>query len=131
MKFYKALLTLSGAGMISSCVPLSQITHPAQGRVIEKREYGVCLDSDNDGLADACMDIIGTTARNNQCYFYDYIELGDTLKYRTTNDEPVLLSADLYRNVVLDSVNSRSVKDLKRIYEINVIRNALEQEKAR
>ena len=132
MQFYKkVLLTLSGAGMMVSCVPLSLMTHPAQGKVVEKDEYNVYLDSNNDGLADACMYISGSTAKNNQCFFKDYIALGDTLKYRTTKDTPVFLSADLYRNAVLDSVNGHSVEDLKRIYDINTIRNALGQEKAR
>jgi hypothetical protein len=132
MQFYKkVLLTLSGAGIISSCAPLSQITHSAQGRVVEKNAYGVCLDSDGDGLADAYMDINDTKAKNNQCYFQDYIAVGDTLKYRTTEDKPVILSADWYRNAVLDSINGRSAEDLKRIYDINSIRIAIGQEKAR
>ena len=132
MQFYKkVLLTLSGAGIISSCAPLSQITHSARGRVVEKNAYGVCLDSDGDGLADAYMDINDTKAKNNQCYFQDYIAVGDTLKYRTTEDKPVILSADWYRNAVLDSINGRSAEDLKRIYDINSIRIAIGQEKAR
>lgn len=132
MQFYKkVLLTLSGAGIISSCAPLSQITHSAQGRVVEKNAYGVCLDSDGDGLVDAYMDINDTKAKNNQCYFQDYIAVGDTLKYRTTEDKPVILSADWYRNAVLDSINGRSAEDLKRIYDINSIRIAIGQEKAR
>lgn len=132
MQFYKkVLLTLSSAGMMVSCVPLSLMTQPAQGRVVEKDEYNVYLDSNNDGLADACMYISGSTAKNNQCFFKDYIALGDTLKYRTTTDKPVLLDADLYRNAILDSVNNRSVEDLRRIYDINSIRIALGQEKAR
>lgn len=132
MQFYKkVLLTLSSAGMMVSCVPLSLMTQPAQGKVVEKDEYNVYLDSDNDGLADACMYISGSTAKNNQCFFKDYIALGDTLKYRTTTDKPVLLDADLYRNAILDSVNNRSVEDLRRIYDINSIRIALGQEKTR
>ena len=132
MQFYKkVLLTLSSAGMMVSCVPLSLMTQPAQGRVVEKDEYNVYLDSNNDGLADACMYISGSTAKNNQCFFKDYIALGDTLKYRTTTDKPVLLDADLYRNAILDSVNNRSVEDLRRIYDINSIRIALGQEKTR
>lgn len=132
MQFYKkVLLTLSSAGMMASCVPLSLMTQPAQGKVVEKDEYNVYLDSDNDGLADACMYISGSTAKNNQCFFKDYIALGDTLKYRTTTDKPVLLDADLYRNAILDSVNNRSVEDLRRIYEINAVRDVIGQEKTR
>ena len=132
MQFYKkVLLTLSSAGMMVSCVPLSLMTHPAQGKVVEKDEYNVYLDSDNDGLADACMYISGSTAKNNQCFFKDYIALGDTLKYRTTSDKPVILDADLYRNAILDSVNGRSAEDLRRIYEINAVRDVISQEKTR
>ena len=132
MQFYKkVLLTLSSAGMMASCVPLSLMTQPAQGKVVEKDEYNVYLDSDNDGLADACMYISGSTAKNNQCFFKDYIALGDTLKYRTTTDKPVHLDADLYRNAILDSVNNRSVEDLRRIYEINAVRDVIGQEKTR
>lgn len=132
MKLYKkVILTLSGAGIMASCAPLSKMTHSAQGKVVEKNEYGVLLDVDNDGLADASMDINENTGKHNQCYFYDYINVGDTLKYRTTENNPVILSADFYRNAVLDSVNNRSVADLKRIYDINTIRIAREQEKAR
>jgi hypothetical protein len=132
MQFYKkVLLTLSGAGMMVSCVPLSLMTQHAQGKVVEKDAYGVCLDSDGDGLADAYMDINDTKATNNQCYFQDYIAVGDTLKYRTTEDKPVILSADLYRNAVLDSINGRSAEDLKHIYDINSIRIAIGQKKAR
>ena len=132
MQFYKkVLLTLSSAGVMASCAPLSTLTQPAQGTVVEKNECGVLLDVDNDGLADASMDINGNTGMHNQCYFHDYINVGDTLKYRTTENNPVILSADFYRNAVLDSVNNRSVADLKRIYDINTIRIACEKEKAR
>jgi hypothetical protein len=57
--------------------------------------------------------------------------VGDTLKYRTTKDNPVNLDADLYNNVVLDSVNNRSADDLRRIYEVNFMRESIGQEKAR
>ena len=131
MQFYKkVLLTLSSAGMMVSCVPLSLMTQPAQGKVVEKDEYNVYLDSNNDGLADASMYISDYKLKNNQCYFKDYIVVGDTLKYRTTQDKPVVLSADYY-NAVLDSVNGRSAEDLIRIYQINAMRNAIGQEKAR
>lgn len=131
MQFYKkVLLTLSSAGVMASCAPLSTLTQPAQGKVVEKDEYNVFLDLDNDGLADASMYISDYKLKNNQCYFKDYIVVGDTLKYRTTQDKPVVLSADYY-NAVLDSVNGRSAEDLIRIYQINAMRNAIGQEKAR
>ena len=131
MQFYKkVLLTLSSAGAMASCAPLSTLTQPAQGTVVEKDEYNVFLDSDNDGLADAKMYMNGSKLRNNQCFFDDYIVVGDTLKYRTTQDKPVILSADTY-NAVLDSVNGRSAEDLIRIYQINAVRNSIGQEKTR
>ncbi len=131
MQFYKkVLLTLSSAGVMASCAPLSTLTQPVQGKVVEKDEYNVFLDLDNDGLADARMYMNGSKLRNNQCYFNDYIVVGDTLKYRTTQDNPVILSADYY-NAVLDSVNCRSAEDLIRIYQINAVRNSIGQEKTR
>jgi hypothetical protein len=131
MQFYKKVfLTLSTAGAMVSCAPLSQMTLPAQGKVIEKADF-IYLDYDNDGIADARMYISGYTAKNNQCYFKDYILVGDTLKYRTTKDNPVNLDADLYQNVVLDSVNNRSADDLERIYEVNFMRRQIGQGKAR
>ncbi len=131
MQFYKkVLLTLSSAGVMASCVPLSMITRPAKGTVVEKDAYNVFLDSDNDGLADVKMYMNGSKLRNNQCYFDDYIVVGDTLKYRTTQDNPVILSADYY-DAVLDSVNNLSAEDLMRIYQINAIRHSIGQEKAR
>ena len=57
--------------------------------------------------------------------------VGDTLKYRTTEDNPVNLDADLYQNVILDSVNNRSAVDLIRIHQINFMRESIGQEKAR
>ena len=131
MQFYKkVLLTLSSAGVMASCAPLSTLTRPAKGTVVEKDAYNVFLDSNNDGLADAKMYINSSKFKNNQCYFNDYIVVGDTLKYRTTQDNPVILSADYY-NAVLDSVNNLSAEDLMRIYQINAIRNSIGQEKAR
>ena len=104
MQFYKkAFLTLSVAGAMVSCAPVSLMTYPVQAKVIKKADF-IYLDYDNDSIADARMYIRGDTVKNNQCYFKDYIMVGDTLKYRTTKDKPVFLSADLYRNAVLDSV---------------------------
>jgi hypothetical protein len=62
--------------------------------------------------------INGGKQDNNQCYFHDYIQIGDTLKFRAANKRLVNLSADAAtRNVLLDSVNNKSVKDLQRIYK--------------
>jgi hypothetical protein len=131
MQFYKKVfLTLSAAGTMVSCVPVSMMTYPVQAKVVEKTTY-IYLDSDNDGLVDSRMYISGSSDKNNQCYFRDYLMLGDTIKYRTTKDNPVELDADLYRNVILDSVNCKSAADLKRIYEINFIRSKIGHDKKR
>lgn len=131
MQFYKKVfLTLSTAGAMVSCVPVSMMTYPVQAKVIEKVNF-IYLDSDNDGLVDSRMYISGSSEKNNQCYFRDYLMLGDTIKYHTTKDNPVELDADLYRNVILDSINGQSAADLKRIYEINFIRSKIGHDKKR
>ena len=118
MVFYKKiLLTLSGAGLISSCAPVSNITKPVTARVVNITKY-YYLDQDGDGAVDNCLYINGGKQDNNQCYFHDYIQIGDTLKFRAANKRLVNLSADAAtRNVLLDSVNNKSVKDLQRIYK--------------
>lgn len=132
-QFYKkVLLTLSGVAILASCASLkNQMTLSVSGKVIEKGNF-IYLDLDYDGSADARMHISGYTAENNQCYFKDYLMVGDTIKYRTTKDNPVALDADSHRNVILDSINSRSANDLIRIYEINFMRRGIiGQEKMR
>lgn len=118
MVFYKkVLLTLSGVGLISSCAPVSNITKPVTARVVNITKY-YYLDQDGDGAVDNCLYINGGKQDNNQCYFHDYIQIGDTLKFRAANKRLVNLSADAAtRNVLLDSVNNKSVKDLQRIYK--------------
>ena len=118
MQFYKKiLLTLSGAGMMSSCAPVSNITKPVVARVVHITKY-YYLDQDGDGVVDNCLYINGKKIDNNQCYFHDYIQVGDTLKFRAANKRSVNLSADVAtRNVILDSVNNKSVKDLMYIYQ--------------
>lgn len=118
MVFYKkVLLTLSGAGMMMSCAPVSNITKPVTARVVNITKY-YYLDQDGDGAVDNCLYINGGKQDNNQCYFHDYIQIGDTLKFRAANKRLVNLSADVAtRNVILDSVNNKSVKDLQRIYK--------------
>lgn len=132
MQFYKKVfLTLTGAGMMMSCVPLSKLTTNGQGVVVEKnvRYY---IDSDNDGLADNSVYISSWSLTNNQRYFADYLQIGDTLKYKTTSKKPIQLTADIIcRDTKLDSINNRSAKDLKRIYNVNIMRQGIEQEKAR
>ena len=118
MVFYKkVLLTLSGVGLISSCAPVYNITKPVTARVVNITKY-YYLDQDGDGAVDNCLYINGGKQDNNQCYFHDYIQIGDTLKFRAANKRLVNLSADAAtRNVLLDSVNNKSVKDLQRIYK--------------
>lgn len=118
MVFYKkVLLTLSGVGLISSCAPVSNITKPVTARVVNITKY-YYLDQDGDGAVDNCLYINGGKQDNNQCYFHDYIQIGDTLKFRAANKRLVNLSADAAtRNVLLDSVNNKSVKDLQQIYK--------------
>lgn len=125
-QFYKkVLLTLSGVAILASCAPLKkQMTLSVQGKVVEKTTY-IYLDLDHDGLIDARMYISGSKEKNDQCYFRDYLMLGDTIKYRTTKDNPVELNADSHRNVILDSINCKSAEELKRIYEINFIRSKI------
>ena len=131
-QFYKkVLLTLSGVAILASCAPLkNQMTLSVQGKVVEKTTY-IYLDLDHDGLIDARMYISSSKEKNDQCYFRDYLMLGDTIKYRTTKDNPIYLRADSYPNVILDSINSRSANDLIRIYEINFMRRGIGQEKMR
>lgn len=117
MQFYKKiLLTLSSAGAVVSCAPLSNITKPVTARVVNITKYHY-LDQDGDGAVDNCLYINGNKRDNNQCYFHDYIQIGDTVRFRAANKRLVNLSADVAtRNVILDSVNNKSVEDLKRIY---------------
>lgn len=132
MKFYeKAFLTISGAVIMSSCMPLHKLTTRGQGTVVEKKSC-YYVDSDGDNLADNCIYISSWSASNNQRYIADYLQTGDTIKYHTTSKKPVYLTADVIgRNVKIDSVNNRSAKELKKIYEVNLMRQCIEQEKAR
>ena len=116
LSYKEVLLMLSGAGLITSCAPVSNITKPVAARVVYITKYHY-LDQNGDGAVDNCLYINGNKQDNNQCYFHDYIQIGDTLKFRAANKRLVNLSADVAtRNVILDSVNSKSVEDLKRIY---------------
>lgn len=116
LSYKEVLLILSGAGLITSCAPVSNITKPVAARVVYITKYHY-LDQNGDGAVDNCLYINGNKQDNNQCYFHDYIQIGDTLKFRAANKRLVNLSADVAtRNVILDSVNNKSVEDLKRIY---------------
>ena len=116
LSYKEVLLMLSGAGLISSCAPVSNITKPVAARVVYITKYHY-LDQNGDGAVDNCLYINGNKQDNNQCYFHDYIQIGDTLNFRAANKRLVNLSADVAtRNVILDSVNNKSVEDLKRIY---------------
>jgi hypothetical protein len=116
LSYKEVLLMLSGAGLMASCAPLSNITKPVTARVVYITKYHY-LDQDGDGAVDNCLYINGNKQDNNQCYFHDYIQIGDTVRFRAANKRFVNLSADVAtRNVILDSVNNKSVEDLKRIY---------------
>ena len=131
MQFYnKVLLTVSGIAMMS-CMPLHKLTTRGQGTVV-KQDLCYYIDTDNDGLADNCIYISPWSKTNNQRYFADYLQVGDTIKYSTITKKPVEMTADIIlRDTRLDSVNNRSAEDLKKIYEVNLMRQGIEQEKAR
>lgn len=115
MKLYKKIF-LTFVGTMTSCAPLSNITKPVSAKVVKITNY-YYLDQNGDGAVDNCLYVNGRKQDNNQCYFYDYIQVGDTLKFRAANKRLVNLSADVAtRNVLLDSVNNKSAEDLKRIY---------------
>ena len=54
LSYKEVLLMLSGAGLMASCAPLSNITKPVTARVdyITKYHY---LDQDGDGAVDNCL----------------------------------------------------------------------------
>ena len=117
MQFYKKVfLTFVGAGTLSSCALQKNVTTPVTATVVNITDY-FYLDQNADGAVDNCLYINGGKQDNNQCYFHDYIQIGDTVRFRAANKRFVNLSADVAtRNVILDSVNNKSVEDLKRIY---------------
>jgi hypothetical protein len=119
MQFYKKVfLTFVGAGTLSSCALQKNVTTPVTATVVNITDY-FYLDQNADGAVDNCLYIKGDTEKNEQCYFYDYIQIGDTLKYRTSNKRLVNLNANgACPNVFLDSVNDRSVDDLMRLYKL-------------
>lgn len=80
MNFYKKVfLTLSGAGMLAACGP----TTYRQGTVIEKKEYTIFLDMDNDGLADQMFRYFNCGSTNR--IMYEYIMPGDTVVWKPGN----------------------------------------------
>jgi hypothetical protein len=128
----KVLFTLSCTGLMMSCMPLSRLTTRGQGTVVKTTTGYNYIDSDNDGLADNCIYINSCAPTNNQRYFADYLQVGDTLKYSTVPKKPVQMTADvILRNTRLDSVNNRSAADLKKIYKVNLMRKGIDQAKAR
>ena len=131
MELYKKIfLTITGAGMIVSCAPLSNITKPVSAKVVKITKY-YYLDQNGDGAVDNCL-FIGNKSNNNQCYFRDYIQVGDTLKFRAANKRLINLSADnVMRNVVLDSVNNRSADDLEILYHYNQVCNKMGRSRQR
>ena len=120
--YKEVLLMLSGAGLITSCAPVSNITKPVAARVVYITKYHY-LDQNGDGAVDNCLYINGKKQDNNQCYFHDYIQIGDTLKFRTSNKRLLNLNASgPCPNVLLDSVNNRSFEDLEKLYKQNKMR---------
>ena len=119
MKLYKKIF-LTFVGTMTSCAPLSNITKPVSANVVKITKY-YYLDQNGAGAVDNCL-FIGNKSNNNQCYFRDYIQVGDTLKFRAANKRLINLSADnVMRNVILDSVNNRSADDLENLYHYNQV----------
>lgn len=80
MKLYKKVfLTLSGVGLLGACTP--KTSH--QGIVIEKKEYKIFLDMDNDGLADHMFR--GLQYGSERRVMYRYIIPGDTVVWEPGN----------------------------------------------
>jgi hypothetical protein len=122
MALYKRVFPYMLAGyalVIPSCALQKNVAIPATATVVNITDY-VYLDQNGDGAVDNCLYINGNKQDNNQCYFHDYIQIGDTLKFRTSNKRLVNLNASgPCPNVLLDSVNNKSVEELKQLYSMN------------
>lgn len=134
MKLYKRVLpyALAASSLVApSCALQKDVTTPVTAKVVKITNY-FYLDQNGDGAVDNCLYINGNSAKNEQCYFYDYIQEGDTLKFRTSNKRAINLNAGgIAPNVFLDSVNNRSVDDLVRLYRLKYKQNTSEQHKIR
>lgn len=139
MKFYKkVLLTLTAAGTMTAC---QEVAGPErfkkQGIVtgINTNKNMYYLDMDGDGLTDKSLYLYYGYGNDEDYYFRKYIQVGDTLKYSTTDTCVINMTSfsdwGQSRMVWVDSVNNRSISDLKKIDEINQLRIATGQQQMR
>ena len=93
------------------------------------------LDMDGDGLTDKSLHLYYGYGNYEDYYFRKYIQVGDTLKYSTTDTCVINMTTfsdwGQSRMVWVDSVNNRSISDLKKIDEINQLRIATGQQQMR
>ena len=129
MNFYKkAILTLTGAGMLMGCTH-KELEGPIHAVVVgtttTTRSTTYYLDLDGDGLTDRGMTVSGNR-------FYKYMTVGDTVRYTTTNRNEVSLSACVpFANSNIVDVNGRTLDELQQRHMINNLRERLGQEKQR
>ena len=124
MNFYKkAILTLSGAGMMLGCTHKELETN--QGVIIDMRvrrtATSCILDMDGDGQADRQITIMDK-------HFPDYVSVGDTIRYKTKDKDKLSLSV-APSNIV--DVNGRTLEELRQQQQINLLRGRWGQEKQR
>lgn len=128
MNFYKkAILTLSGAGMMLGCTHKELET--GQGVIIDMRvrrtATSCILDMDGDGLADRQIAIMDTR-------FPDYVSVGDTIRYKTKDKDNISLSvAPIFGNSHIVDVNGRTLEELRHQQQKNLLRDRWGQEKQR
>lgn len=130
MNFYKkAILTLTGAGMMLGCTH-KELEEPILGTIIDtatRNGNTKCyLDIDNDGLVDREMQV------HDWICFDEYASAGDTIRYRTTDKNTPYLNAGLpFCNSVIIDINGRTRDELEQRRQINKMRERLGQEKQR
>lgn len=113
MKLYKkVLLTLSGVGLLGACTP--KTSH--QGIVIEKKEYKIFLDMDNDGLADQMFRGLQYGAERRA--MYKYIIPGDTVVWKPGN-----MLTGPYHPDDIKTVNGLTKKEIFRLVEMRRAHN--------
>lgn len=128
MNFYKkAILTLSGAGMMLGCTHKELETD--QGVIIDMRvvrTVTVCiLDLDGDGLTDRQMTI-------KDRHFPEYVSVGDTIRYKTKDKDKVRLTVEpIFGDSHIVDVSGRTLEELHQQHQINLLRDRWGQEKQR
>lgn len=128
MNFYKkAILTLSGAGMMLGCAHKELETD--QGVIIDMRvdrtATSCILDMDGDGLADRQITIMDK-------HLPDYVSVGDMIRYKTKDKDKISLSvAPIFGNSHIVDVNGRTLKELRQQQQVNLLRGRWGQEKQR